>query len=505
MNNTQTIARNSFWFGMELLFNICAAFFTSVLVARVIGPQRLDQFNYVAWLTNITTALGSVGLPMTTRKYMAECLNRGEAGVARAIYTTGLKLQVLVAAGITVLAVVLVLAAEAPAYHVISLVLVANMAPRMIGFMPSQANNAAEMMKRNTAAALVGSAVNSGLTLFSLWIGWGLIGVAAGLAMGSAVETVLKLRGVRKWLREIPAAPISPEMRKRMFSYSGQGLVLMALNVVVWDRSDLVILRALNHNVGQVTFFSISFNLTERILTVPNAFGFPLGATMMAQYGRDKARLGELTVSGAKYAFLLALPLLAGMAAVAGPAILLLYGRAYEPMIPVLTIAAMLAIPKALTAPPTLLLQSYEQQGYLIGVGCVCGVLDVLLDVLLTPTRGAVGAALANGLAQTVAAIAIWYRVARGFGLNLRLKVFGKIAVSGAVMAAVVLLAKGLGLAIAIVAGAAAWLAMLRLTGALEKEDGERFVHVGRILPGRVQPIYNRLVRALWVDYGNTR
>ena len=502
MNNTQTIARNSFWFALELFFNICAAFLTSVIVARVIGPQRLDQFNYVAWLTNITAALGTVGLPMTTRKYMAECLNRGEPGVARAIYVTGLKLQICMSGGVTLFAVLLVLLAEAPAHHLVSLLLVANMAPRMIGFIPSQANNAAEMMKRNTAAALAGSALNTGVTLFGLWIGWGLVGVASGLAVGSAVETFLKLRGVRAWLGAIPPAAISPEMKKRMFSYSGQGLVLMALNIVVWDRSDLVILRALNHHVGQVTFFSIAFNLTERVLMIPNAFGFPLGATMMAQYGRGEERVHQLTVSGAKYALLLALPLLVGMASLSGPAILLVYGHAYQPMIPVLMIAAVLAIPKSLIAPPTFLLQTYENQGYLIGVGCASGALDILLDVWLTPAHGAVGAAVANGVAQTAAAVAIWYRVRRAFRLDLRLGGFGRIALSGIVMAAAVLAVQFLvagyaGLVVAVISGAAVWMAMLRLTGAIDREDGERFVHIGRILPERVRPIYNRCVSLL--------
>jgi len=499
VSNSQTIARNSFWFGLELLFNISAAFLTSVIVARVIGPARLDQFNYVAWLTNITTALGTVGLPMTTRKFMAECLNRGEPGVARAIYAASLELQILIAGGLTLLAVLVVVLAEGPAHRLVSLLLVANMAPRMIGLVPSQANNAAEMMKGNTKAALTGGVLNTGLVLFGLWIGWGLVGVASSLVVGTAVETVLKLRNVRTWLRLVPPATIPLEMKKRMFSYSGQGLVLMALNVVVWDRSDLIILRTLNHHVGQVTFFSIAFNLTERILMIPQAFALPLGATMMAQYGRGEERLRQLTLSGAKYAFLLALPLLAGIACLSGPATLLLYGRAYQPMIPVLAIAAVLAIPKSLVAPPTLLLQTYENQGYLIAVGSVCAALDILLDVLLTPSHGAAGAAVANGVAQTAAAIAIWYRARRAFRLHLRWRGFGRIALSSIAMAGAVLavghrIAGYGGMFASVAAGAAVWMGMLRLTGAIDQEDGQRFMHIGRILPEGVRPIYNRFV-----------
>jgi hypothetical protein len=50
------------------------------------------------------------------------------------------------------------------------------------------------------------------------------------------------------------------------------------------------------------------------------------------------------------------------------------------------------------------------------------------------------------------------------------------------------------GLVVAVVSGAAVWFAMLRLTGAIDQQDGQRFVHIGRILPERVRPIYNRFV-----------
>src|SRR5262249_4914686 len=158
--------------------------------------------------------------------------------------------------------------------------------PRMIGLIPSQANNAAELMKRNTGPSLTGGLVNIGLTWFSLWAGWGLFGVAASLAAGATVELILKLRSVQDWVGAQQAgaqqdSAIPAELKRRMFTYSAHGLVLMLLNVVVWDRSDLVILKLLNHVPGQVTFFSLSFNLTERLLMIPNSFGGSLSATMM--------------------------------------------------------------------------------------------------------------------------------------------------------------------------------------------------------------------------------
>jgi O-antigen/teichoic acid export membrane protein len=51
-DNTRTIARNSFWYGLELLFGLCAALVTSVAVARVMGPERLSYYQLMVWLTN---------------------------------------------------------------------------------------------------------------------------------------------------------------------------------------------------------------------------------------------------------------------------------------------------------------------------------------------------------------------------------------------------------------------------------------------------------------------
>src|ERR1035437_10363879 len=84
--NTETIARNTAWFGLEVAAGLVTAFATSVLIARAMGPQRVGYFNYIFWLPNISGAIGSLGLPATARKYMADSFGRGEPGIALAIF-----------------------------------------------------------------------------------------------------------------------------------------------------------------------------------------------------------------------------------------------------------------------------------------------------------------------------------------------------------------------------------------------------------------------------------
>ena len=497
-NNTRTIARNSFWYGLELFFSLGAAFFAAVAVARVMGPVKLSYYQFMVLLTSITATVGTFGLPATTRRYMAEYLNNGEPGVARAIYLTTLKIQTLIGLGICAVALAAVFWLGDPRYLAVSVLLVAAMAPRMLAFIPSQANNASEVMRRNTGPSLAGGMTTVVLTIVSLLAGWDLVGLAAAVFVGALLECGLKLRSVERWLGGVAQETVSPELRKRMFAYSRQGLALMLLNIVVWDKSDALILKALNHDPSQITFFSYAFNLTERILMIPAMFGGSLSATMMAQYGRGQARLKEMTVDGARYALLVSLPLLVGMACLS-PLTPLLYSEKFRPMVATLVIVSLMAFPKVLVAAPTALLQVMERQGFLIVWGCLSGALDIGLDILLTPRYGANGAAFANGAAQTMAALGIWIYAWRTNHLNLRLQDFGRIVLSGAIMAAGVLaftrtVPGYVGLFGSIVIGAVLWMIALRVTGALKAEDASRFLSLGGTMPAAVRPHWKRLI-----------
>ena len=57
--NTETIARNTLWYGFEVIAGLLTAFATSIVIARAIGPQKLGYFNYIMWLANISAAIGS--------------------------------------------------------------------------------------------------------------------------------------------------------------------------------------------------------------------------------------------------------------------------------------------------------------------------------------------------------------------------------------------------------------------------------------------------------------
>ena len=104
--NTKTIARNTAWYGLENVIGFLASLITSIAIARTLGPSKMGYLVYVTWVVGIASTLGGVGIPATTRKYMAEFLGGGDRATARFIFFRTLTIQTILATGATVLAVI---------------------------------------------------------------------------------------------------------------------------------------------------------------------------------------------------------------------------------------------------------------------------------------------------------------------------------------------------------------------------------------------------------------
>src|SRR5579872_2888665 len=102
--NSRTIAKNSFWYGFETVVTLVLTAFTSIVIARKIGPTRIGYFLYVWWIVGIVGSVGMLGIPEATRKYMSEYFGRGRMGIARTVFYKTLRLQTCIAAIITLAA-----------------------------------------------------------------------------------------------------------------------------------------------------------------------------------------------------------------------------------------------------------------------------------------------------------------------------------------------------------------------------------------------------------------
>ncbi len=409
MKNTKTIARNAGWFSIENIINAVVLFTTSIAINRYLGPEKNAYLIYISYIANLVSSLGSMGIPATTRKYMAEFIGMGDRGTARYIYLRTLLLQLGLATLATSGFVFWVARSASGEYWLASVLIVLSIWPAMINFISAQANTAAEDLAKNLPGSIASALTYFTAIAATVLFHWGVVGVGASLLSMRAADFLVRffptMKRVLAW-ETTHAHP--PGLRQRMTPFALQAVGSMFVAQIVWGRSEIILLKALCSDVKQVSFYSVAFTMAEQLLLVATIFGTAAGATIFAQYGRDKSRLPELAASTFRYIALMSIPLHFIAASLAYPALMLFYGHKFEGAMIVVTLAPLLCMFKAFLAPAQNLLESFERQRYVIAATVLAGIIDISVAWYLIPAHGAVGACIGNGAAQLAAVGLMW-------------------------------------------------------------------------------------------------
>ena len=429
MSNTRTIAKNTGWYGVETAINNILTLFTSVAIARYLGPSKMGYIIYVQFVSGVVGNLGSVGIPAMLRKYMAEFLGKDDRGTARFIFLRALALQVMLASLATT-GIVLFVLSDATAENRLAAVLIAlSIWPQMVNNIPAQANVAAEDLYRNMPASAISISVFFIGVVATVIFHWGVIGVGASVLACRSVDFLVRFIPTFQWIFSWEITHAHPEgLERRAIRFAWQSLITMGLGIVVWDRSEFFLFHHFHSSPDQISFYSVAFSMAERLLVSATIFGSATGATIFAQYGRDESKLPRLVASAYRYLAISSIPIHTIFTALAIPSLLLLYGAKYTGAETVVLMAPLLCMSKAFFSPVQNLLQSFEKQQWVIAATVLGGVLDVGLAWILIPHYGAVGACIANGVAQFVAVASMWTIAIVAFKIKLPWLLTAKVA-----------------------------------------------------------------------------
>jgi O-antigen/teichoic acid export membrane protein len=415
MTNTRTIARNASWYGLENIINIFVTVFSSIAIARTLGPSKTGYIIYVSFIVGVVSSLGGFGIPATTRKYMAEFLGKGDRGTARFIYFRTLLLQTGLATLATGGLLFWVLAHAPGEYKLASALIVLSIWPGMVNSISAQANVATEDLFANLPPSVVSILTYFVMIALTVVLKWGVVGIGAAQLCMRAVDFLLRVFPTFKRALGWETSHLYPsELRTRMMSFAWQSVVSMSVALIVWNRSEVILLGKFCKDIRQVAYYSIAFSMSDMLLFSATIFGSAAGATIFAQYGRDKSRLPEITSAAFRYLALSSIPLHFIATALAAPALLLVYGHQYAGAAMVATVAPLLCMPKAFGGPVQSLLESNERQNYVIMATVVAGIVDISVAWSLIPAFGAVGACIGSGAAQFTAVVIMW-----AFGIRL--------------------------------------------------------------------------------------
>lgn len=307
-------------------------------------------------------------------------------------------------------------------------------------------------------------------------LGFGAIGALVGFILAFVVVTAVGLGSlyVRYYRHHEMATSAETGLARRIGEYSVPLTATSTANVL--DKEVDTVLVGFFLNPVAVSYYVISKQVVEFVETPVSALGF----TLSPSYGAQKAdgnvdQAARIYETALSHTLLLYIPIATGMILVARPTLELLFGTEYLGAVPVLQVLALYAVLQSITKLTSNGLDFLGRARERAIAKGVTATMNVALNVVLIPTIGVVGAAIATIITYSLYTIANVYIIHQEF--DLRIGYLGRhVAGIGAVtsvMAAVVYFAVSfvegwLSLVFVVALGGAVWSTLSVLTGLLD-------------------------------------
>lgn len=502
-----TIVGNAAWSAVRFVAGICGALLTSIVVVRYLGPTEFGTYRLAMSLVWILEVVSVLAFPNAATKFVAEVSGRpgiSKAGAVIAFF--GWRATVTYGTGLLLLLAMRHSLAEFYRSEALaSLVIPAALAvlPGLWYGILAAGLQGLQRFRALGTVALAQAVVTLAGTLVVLAVGggaWELFVLAIAVnALGLALAAGAGGRELR------PQSPreLEPALRDRMWRY---GLTLGVLGIpaaLLSERLEVFFLGRF-WTPADVAFYSLAASLALHARRLgPSALGevlFPVIARLEGR--RDVWGVANAYVHSTRYLIMAGWPVALGGALLAEPLIWSLFGPAYAPAVPAMIILVIGAGVVAMGHPAVAVIYSQERNRFLVlsSVGTVA--LNVVLDLLLIPAWGAVGAAVANAVVQGVLLalqtlwVSRWLAVTPPIGDAIRSLAAGILAFLPAFVLQI-WPAGPLPVASLVVLGLMAYPWLLALSGALRPGDVARLQAIEAALPSNVRAFAGPVVRAM--------
>lgn len=307
-------------------------------------------------------------------------------------------------------------------------------------------------------------------------IGFGALGALGGYILSFVVSSSLGLWFIyRRFYRGIEAAPtVESGLKRRIGEYTVPLTATSTANVL--DKQIDTVLVGFFLTPVAVSYYVVSKQVVEFLETPVSALGFTLSPSFGAQKAEGDVETAARTYEEAlTHSLLLYVPAAAGIALVAEPAVLLVFGSGYAGAVPVLQVLSLYVILQAVTKITSNALDYLGRAKSRAIVKGATAALNACLNVALIPLIGVVGAAVATVFTYSLYTGANVYIIHQEFGLrigHLARRIAGIAGVTAA-MALVVYPANGYvdgwpSLVAVILLGTAVWGALSTATGLVD-------------------------------------
>jgi len=295
-------------------------------------------------------------------------------------------------------------------------------------------------------------------------------GASLGLLAASVAVSGLMLVFARFLAGRAPSPPGALSACARTMIRRALPFGVLMLGYALYYRVDMIMLHWLREP-RDVGLYAAAYRFLDAVILLAASIGGPFYPRLASMAGRDLPGIRDLLEGTWKPLLALGLPVLIGTVFLAEPLTQVLFGEEFVEAGVVLQVLILGSLPLMWIAIPNHALLAADVVLPLAKVYGLSVAVNVLLNIVLIPRWGPVGAAVATVLCEWLNLAFVVWMVRREFGLSLSYEGLWRYILAALAMSVVVWLGRDLSLAVVIPLGLVAYAGGLMLMGFLRSPD----------------------------------
>lgn len=399
----QKVVRNLFWAVTGKVVTLLGSLLVGIFVARYLGPEQYGLMNYVVSFVALFQVFASFGLDNIEIREESKCKGTGEKsrvpGIeANTILGTAFGLR-LIFAGITMMLVILTAwLFEADTFTkwmitLYSLSMIMNTFGVIRNYFTSIVWNE-YIVKTEISRTIIGALIKVILLLLHAHLAWFIAATLFDtilIAGGYLLSYRKQIASPRHWTFDLPTAKY---LIKESFP-----LLLSGAAVVVYQKIDQVMIGNMIDKAS-VGYYAVAESIAGMLIFIPTILSQTIMPILIQNYQVNKEQYQVKAQLFMDVTIWLCIIMCLIVSLLAPFVIRLLYGSQYESSILLLQVCVFKVIGYAFAQVTGAMIITEGKQKYVVIrniIGCVCA---ILLNLLLLPRYGVLGAAFTSIIAS---------------------------------------------------------------------------------------------------------
>ena len=388
------IFKNSIWNLILFASYGLTGVFTSILIARYLGPEMMGEYSFIIWLIGIMVVFVGIGFPNTITKFISEFIGSKDEESAQAIYAKLIQVQFAAALLITLILIGIFYPSLSPIKKDYYLIAFLSLTPLCMSTFITSAFHGVQNFK---ITSMVGSVVNLLqliLVIVFILLNMGLKGLLAVPLISSIIHVLLL--GKYSTFGITSPFKIPKEYRSKIIKYTLRLYWIVILSVIVWQKLEVFFLKIYSTS-EEIAFYSIALNITMVMIGFTGLFSTVIFPVFSSYWGAgDGEGVKNIYNKSIKVIVIFYLPICIIVIAASKPIVSLMYSSDYLAVSPLLIILMVSSLFFALGVLLANLIQALNRAEIIVKYVTLLAAINIIFDLILIPKYGAVGAAIAN-------------------------------------------------------------------------------------------------------------